>query len=232
MDEYENTKEYLDLQDKYCDWLIKNGTLRESNNFEYKEVAYIGPKDMHLAQLLIRSGPEHRKFLRQIFVSVDITAPLYWWKEADTYKVGTVANSTSTMHKLASYPITEECFEMGDYNGDLKPYEGNPICLDTTVKTIWNNLIINCENLRRCYNETKDIRYWKELVRLLPESWLQTRTITMNYENLLAICSKGQRRNHKLIEWREDFINWARTLPYASQLIFIDEQTSQDFTLS
>ena len=232
MDEYENTKEYLDLQDKYCDWLIKNGTLRESNNFEYKEVAYIGPKDMHLAQLLIRSGPEHRKFLRQIFVSVDITAPLYWWKEADTYKVGTVANSTSTMHKLASYPITEECFEMGDYNGDLKPYEGNPICLDTTVKTIWNNLIIDCENLRRCYNEIKDIRYWKELVRLLPESWLQTRTITMNYENLLAICSKGQRRNHKLIEWREDFINWARTLPYASQLIFIDEQTSQDFTLS
>lgn len=232
LDEYENTKEYLDLQDKYCDWLIKNGTLRESNNFEYKEVAYIGPKDMHLAQLLIRSGPEHRKFLRQIFVSVDITAPLYWWKEADTYKVGTVANSTSTMHKLASYPITEECFEMGDYNGDLKPYEGNPICLDTTVKTIWNNLIIDCENLRRCYNETKDIRYWKELVRLLPESWLQTRTITMNYENLLAICSKGQRRNHKLIEWREDFINWARTLPYASQLIFIDEQTSQDFTLS
>ena len=162
---------------------------------------------------------------------MDITAPLYWWKEADTYKVGTVANSTSTMHKLASYPITEECFEMGDYNGDLKPYEGNPICLDTTVKTIWNNLIIDCENLRRCYNETKDIRYWKELVRLLPESWLQTRTITMNYENLLAICSKGQRRNHKLIEWREDFINWARTLPYANQLIFIDEQTSQDFNI-
>ena len=228
----EEHKKFVELQDEYLNWLITNGILKESKDHDYKEVAYIGPKDMHLAQLLIRSGPEHRKFLRQIFVSVDITAPLYWWKEADTYKVGTVANSTSTMHKLASYPITEECFEMGDYNGDLKPYEGNPICLDTTVKTIWNNLIIDCENLRRCYNETKDIRYWKELVRLLPESWLQTRTITMNYENLLAICSKGQRRNHKLVEWREDFINWARTLPYASQLIFIDEQTSQDFTLS
>lgn len=233
----EEHKKFVELQDEYLNWLITNGILKESKDKEskdhdYKEVAYIGPKDMHLAQLLIRSGPEHRKFLRQIFVSVDITAPLYWWKEADTYKVGTVANSTSTMHKLASYPITEECFEMGDYNGDLKPYEGNPICLDATVKTIWNNLIIDCENLRRCYNETKDIRYWKELVRLLPESWLQTRTITMNYENLLAICSKGQRRNHKLIEWREDFINWARTLPYANQLIFIDEQTSQDFTLS
>ena len=78
LDEYENTKEYLDLQDKYCDWLITNGTLKESKRYDYKESAYIGPKDMHLAQLLIRSGPEHRKFLRQIFVSVDITAPLYW----------------------------------------------------------------------------------------------------------------------------------------------------------
>lgn len=233
LDEYENTKEYLDLQDKYCDWLIKNGTLRESNSFEYKEVAYIGPKDMHLAQLLIRSGPEHRKFLRQISVSVDITAPLYWWKEFDTYKVGTVANSTSTMHKLASYPITDQCFEMGDFAADLKPYEDAAIGpKDLTMKTVWENLLIDCEHLRQEYNETKDIRYWKELVRILPNGWLQTRTITMNYENLLAICSKGQRRNHKLIEWREDFINWARTLPYASQLIFIDEQTSQDFTLS
>ena len=233
LDEYENTKEYLDLQDKYCDWLIKNGTLKESDNFDYKEVAYIGPKDMHLAQLLIRSGPEHRKFLRQIFVSVDITAPMYWWSEFDTYKVGTVANSTSKMHKLASYPITDQCFEMGDFVADLKPYEDAAIGpKNLTIKTIWENLLIDCEHLRQEYNETKDIRYWKELLRILPNSWLQTRTVTMNYENLLAICSKGQRRNHKLIEWREDFINWARTLPYASQLIFIDEQTSQDFTLS
>lgn len=153
-------------------------------------------------------------------------------KEFDTYKVGTVANSTSTMHKLAEYPITRECFEMDDYVGDLKPYEGNPLCPDTTIDNIWDNLLIDCENLRRCYNETKDIRYWKELVRLLPEGWLQTRTVTMNYENLLAICSKGQRRFHKLTEWRESFINWARTLPYANQFIFIDEQTSQDFSLN
>lgn len=229
----EEHKKFVELQDEYLNWLITNGILKESKDHDYKEVAYIGPKDMHLAQLLIRSGPEHRKFLRQIFVSVDITAPLYWWKEADTYKVGTVANSTSTMHKLASYPITEECFEMGDFAADLKPYEDAAIGpKDLTMKTVWENLLIDCEHLRQEYNETKDIRYWKELVRILPNSWLQTRTITMNYENLLAICSKGQRRNHKLIEWREDFINWARTLPYASQLIFIDEQTSQDFTLS
>ena len=233
LDEYENTKEYLDLQDKYCDWLITNGILKESKNYDYKEVAYIGPKDMHLAQLLIRSGPEHRKFLRQIFVSVDITAPLYWWKEFDTYKVGTVANSTSTMHKLASYPITDQCFEMGDFAADLKPYEDAAIGpKDLTMKTVWENLLIDCEHLRQEYNETKDIRYWKELVRILPNGWLQTRTVTMNYENLLAICSKGQRRNHKLTEWRNDFISWARTLPYANQLIFIDEQASQDFSLS
>ncbi len=153
-------------------------------------------------------------------------------KEFDTYKVGTVANSTSTMHKLAEYPISKECFEMGDYNADLKPYEGNPLCPDVTVNNIWDNLIIDCENLRRCFNETKDVRYWKELVRILPNGWLQTRTITMNYENLLAICSKGQRRFHKLVEWRENFINWARTLPYANQFIFIDEQASQDFSLN
>ena len=216
-DKYEDTKEYLDLQDKYCDWLITNGTLKESKNYDYKEVAYIGPKDMHLAQLLIRSGPEHRKFLRQIFVSVDITAPMYWWSEFDTYKVGTVANSTSKMHKLASYPITDQCFEMGDFTADLKPYKDAAIGpKDLTIKTVWENLLIDCEHLRQEYNETKDIHYWKELLRILPNSWLQTRTVTMNYENLLAICSKGQRRNHKLIEWREDFINWARTLPYAN----------------
>ena len=224
LDEY--TKEYLDLQDKYCDWLITNGILKESKNYDYKEVAYIGPKDMHLAQLLIRSGPEHRKFLRQIFVSVDITAPLYFWKEFDTYKVGTVANSTSTMHKLAEYPITAECFEMGDYDGSLNVYENG------TVDTVWKDMINACETLRQRYNETKDVRYWKELVRILPNGWLQTRTVTMNYENLLSICSKGQRRFHKLSEWRNDFINWARKLPYANQHIFIDEQASKDFSLN
>lgn len=154
-------------------------------------------------------------------------------KEFDTYKVGTVANSTSTMHKLAAYPITDQCFEMGDFAADLKPYEDAAIGpKDLTMKTVWDNLLIDCEHLRQEYNETKDIRYWKELVRILPNGWLQTRTVTMNYENLLAICSKSQRRNHKLVEWRESFIEWARTLPYANQFIFIDEQPNQDFSLN
>lgn len=180
----------------------------------------IGKNDLELMQKLIKTGSEHRKFMRQIFVSVDITAPLYWWKEFDTYKVGTVANSTSTMHKLASTPITMDCFEMDDFED----------CKDDSnvyVSAIWAEGITRLEKLRQKYNETKDKRYWKELIRLLPESWLQKRTVTMNYENLLAMCSKGQRRFHKLTEWSKSFIDWARSLPYAQELIFLDEKCEQ-----
>ncbi len=173
----------------------------------------IGTNDMKLAQQLIRAGSEHRKFLRQITVSVDITAPLYWWKEYDTYKVGTTANSTSTMHKLTSSEITMDCFEMGDYR-DIK------VIGAATTNTMWNSLILYMEMLRRKYIETKDIHYWKELIRVLPESWIQTRTITMNYENLYSIIR--HRRNHKLTEWSDSFIIWCKTLPYADELLFLD----------
>ena len=187
---------------------------------EVVDCCKIGENDLKLAQSLIRAGSEHRKFMRQIFVCVDITAPLYWWKEFDTYKVGTVANSTSTMHKLASTPITIDCFEMNDFE------EVEMDCISQYVETtsdFWDYVINACEYLRQKYNETKDKRYWKELIRLLPDSWLQRRTVTMNYENLLVMCSKGQRRNHKLTEWSKSFIDWARSLPYAQQLVFIDE---------
>ena len=189
------------------------------NNEVGLESYVIGEKDLELMQTLIKSGSEHRKFMRQIFVSVDITAPLYWWKEFDTYKVGTVSNSTSTMHKLASTPITMNCFEMDDFADSNE--ESNDYNLYT--KSMWSKMIDHLEALRKEFNETKDKRYWKELIRLLPESWLQKRTVTMDYENLLAMCSKGQRRFHKLTEWSESFIGWARTLPYAQELIFIDE---------
>ena len=194
----------------------------ENNNF--REVAKIGKNDLELMHKLIKAGSEHRKFLRQIFVSVDITAPLYWWKEFDTYKVGTVANSTSTMHKLASTPITLDCFEMDDsVHCDID----NCCQYTDSIGSFWVCLIGVCEELRQKYNETKDTRYWKELIRLLPESWLQKRTVTMNYENLLAMCSKGQRRFHKLSEWSKSFIDWARSLPYAQELIFLDEKCEQ-----
>lgn len=176
----------------------------------------IGEKDIELAQRLIKAGPEHRKFLRQIFVSVDITAPLFWWKEADTYKVATVANSTSTMHKLSSTPITLECFEIDDFEENLEYFQGN------TTGMLADFIIEQLEFLRQKYNETKDIRYWKELIRWLPEGWLQKRTWTANYETIRAICSKGQRRNHKLTEWSKSFINWAWSLPYAKEFIFDD----------
>ena len=173
----------------------------------------IGSNDLQLAQTLIRAGSEHRKFLRQIFVAVDITAPLYFFKELDTYKVGTVANSTSTMHKLASTPITIDCFEMDDFED----------CKDDSnvyVSAIWVESITRLEKLRQTYNETKDKRYWKELIRLLPESWLQKRTITMNYENILNMYR--QRKNHKLTEWSKSFCYWVKTLPYAEELICLE----------
>jgi len=229
----EYTKEGYNLQEQYCEKLIKNGVLKLNNNNEVAEVAFIGPNDMKLAQTLIKAGPEHRKFLRQIFVSVDITAPMYFWSELDTYKVATVANSTSKMHKLAVTPITLDCFETDDMHSDLiyysiPEYAGGPA--ENDINMFSELLIEQLEFLRQKYLETKDKRYWKELVRWLPESWLQTRTWTANYETIRAICSPGQRRNHKLNEWsgqddpsKMNFIKWARELPYAQYLIFDDE---------
>ena len=171
----------------------------------------IGKNDLELMQKLIKAGSEHRKFLRQIFVAVDITAPLYFFKELDTYKVGTVANSTSTMHKLASTPITIDCFEMGDFT---------PLIDNFKIDLSWQTIMTYLEQLRQRYNETKDKRYWKELIRLLPESWLQKRTITMNYENILNMYR--QRKNHKLTEWSKSFCDWVKTLPYAEELICLE----------
>ena len=217
----------------YCGFTSDNPFVNVSENANYyhtcvdteNSINYLfvlGENDLKLAQSLIKAGSVHRKFMRQIFVSVDITAPLYWWKEFDTYKVGTVSNSTSTMHKLASTPITESCFEMDDFvNIDV----GN-----TDAKSNWDKQIAYIEELRVKYNETKDKRYWKELIRTLPDSWLQTRTVTMNYEVLYAICQKDCRRNHKLNEWsgiddktKTNFITWCKCLPFADELLFISK---------
>lgn len=186
---------------------IDEGCLKGEEVDEIGNVFVIGKNDLELAQKLIKAGSEHRKFMRQIFVATDITAPLYWWKEFDTYKVGTVSNSTSTMHKLASTLITMDCFEMDDFVDDN---------LNLPFISTWNTLISNLNFLRLQYNETKDKRYWKELIRLLPESWLQTRTVTMNYENLLNMYR--HRKNHKLSEWHK-FCEWIESLPYAKELI-------------
>lgn len=220
------TDEGCNLAEEYADKLIKNGVLRLKDNDDVADLAFIGPQDMKLAQTLIKAGPEHRKFLRQIFVSVDITAPLYWFKELDTYKVATVANSTSTMHKLTSKPIILENFEIDDFNPEIVYYEIPDAQND--IGMFADFMIEQLEFLRQKYLETKDKRYWKELVRWLPESWLQTRTWSANYEVVRSICQ--QRRNHKLNEWsgqddpsKDNFIKWCRSLPYAQYLIFDDE---------
>lgn len=206
----------------------------DESNFDNYGGYLIGPNDMKLAQTLIKGGSEHRKFLRQIFVSVDITAPQVWWSEFDTYKVGTVANSTSKMHKIQSKPITLDCFEIDNFNSNLTLYNREPYNENYTVGDFSEEIIEKLETLRKLYLETKDKKYWYELIRWLPESWLQTRTVTMNYENLLAMCSSGQRRFHKLNWWSgiddpflTNFIQWARTLPYAQQFIFIDETITE-----
>ena len=213
------------VNEDHINWLMDNGILKYDDGID--EYAFIGPKDMKLAKALIAGGSEHRKFLRQIMVTVDITAPLYWWKEFDTYKVGTVANSTSTMHKLTSKPITLDCFEIDDYDPHdldipLDGMDGVPVEVSALVQVILDG----CENLRKKYLETNDKRYWKELVRWLPEGWLQTRTVTMNYENLLSMVH--QREHHKLTEWSgtgyelvtPTFIKFAQNLPYSSDFIF------------
>ena len=224
----EFTDEGSNLAEEYASKLIKNGLLRLSEIDNVADVAFIGPNDMKLAQTLIKAGPEHRKFLRQIFVSVDITAPIYWWKEMDTYKIGTTANSTSTMHKLTSKPITLDCFEIDDFDSNLVYFENDAMDAENTAGMLADLLVEQLEMLRQKYIETKDKQVWKELVRWLPESWLQTRTWTANYEIIRAIVH--QRKNHKLNEWsgandpsKNNFIKWARELPYAQYLIFDDE---------
>lgn len=185
-------------------------------------VDIIGENDMKLVQALIKAGNEHRKFMRQIFISVDITAPLYWWKEMDQYRIGVTTNSTSTMHRLTSSPITLDCFETDDYNRDLSLAD-NPKDDDgiDSISTFEEDIVYVLENIRQKYLETKDKRYWKELIRWLPESWLQKRTITMNYENVRNMYF--QRRNHKLTEWSESFIKWVESLPYAKELIMCED---------
>ncbi len=163
----------------------------------------IGPKDMELAQRLIVAGPEHCKFLRQIFTTMDISAPRYWWSEMDTYKVGTAANSQSSMHKIR--PLTK-----ADFEADVMT---NP-----TIEKHWEETIALLNELASQYHETKDIKYLREYKRLLPESFLQTRTWSANYAILRNIIH--QRHNHRLTEWTYGFIPMLKLFPYADELLF------------
>lgn len=191
---------------------------RLDQDSEVGVVKVIGEKDLDLLKRLINAddkiGQPNSKFLRMIHAQVCTTAPLYWWKEMDTYKVGTTANSTSTMHRIANYPITMDCFEMDDFDNYVTVTNNN--FDQDCINFIWGDVIRICEELRQKYNETKDKRYWKELIRLLPESWLQTRMFDCDYATLRNIYC--WRKNHKLTEWNS-FCKWVESLPYAEDLI-------------
>ena len=206
---------------EYMRWLTTEGILEECATDDAYNVAFLGPKDYTLARQLIRAGNEHAKFMRQIFVSVDITAPLYWWKEFDTYKVGTVANSTSTMHKLSATPITREVFEFDDNINDIIVNQGKSINgeWELVFGDYVDDIVDMCENLRLKFNETADSAYWRALIQILPNAYLQTRTVTMSYANLRNIYF--QRKNHKLKEWHQFCEEWIPTLPYAKDLILL-----------
>lgn len=166
----------------------------------------LGKNDLDLAKRLCRAGSDHRKFIRQIMVSMDVTAPIYWWKEFDTYKVGTVANSTSTMHKIHSRE-----FSMEDFSTDH---------MTEATKAHMEQLIVWLEELRGKFLETKDKAYWYDMIQLLPSGYNQMRTVTLNYEVLLNIFYA--RRNHKLEEWHT-FCHWIEELPYARELIIQED---------
>ena len=181
-------------------WARMDSYYDEDGNF------ILGENDLGLAQKLRKAGSDHRKYVRQIFVSVDITAPLYWWKEFDTYKVATVANSTSTMHKIHAKP-----FDIDDFSHDhMTP--------DTLA--FMQTVVDELEKIRQKYmTEGKNKEDWYDMIQLLPSSYNQMRTVTMNYETLINIFFA--RRYHKLQEWHT-FCDWIKTLPYAEEIITVE----------
>ena len=180
-------------------WAKSDSFFDENGNY------ILGENDLSLAVRLRQAGSDHRKFMRQIFVTMDITAPLYWWKEFDTYKVGTVANSTSTMHKITSMP-----FDISHFSTDK---------MDKETVEFMQGVVEYLEKLRLRFLETKDKNIWYDIIQLLPSSYNQMRTCTMNYENLVNIYHS--RKNHKLDEWHT-LCDHIKTLPYAKELIICE----------
>lgn len=224
-----NPKNSWEKSDSGWDWVEEPSHVDPDDPGMYFK---IGDNDMKLMQALRKSGSDHRKFLRMITVYVDITAPLYWWKEFDTYKVGTVANSCSTMHKIADKEFTLDDFSHEHLIDEYwekdcgGAWESDWLdALTTTIKYL--------NYARRRYLEAKVKpmkeeskraenmkKYWWQMIQLLPSSYNQRRTAMLNYEVLNNICRTGRRLDHKLDEWRVGFMDWARGLPYANELIF------------
>jgi len=184
---------------------------RGDSDYDEDDVFVMGENDLKLATTLCKSGSDHRKFIRQIIVSLDIDAPLYWWKEFDTYKVGTVANSCSTMHKIHSKKFT-----LDDFSCD----QMTPESLEQ-----FRILVDYLESVRKKYRDTKEKKYWYDLIQLLPSSYNQLRTVTLNYEVLRNMYHA--RKNHKLNEWHI-LCDAIRALPYARELILGEEAAEEE----
>lgn len=179
-----------------------NSWARSDSSYDADGNYILGENDLGLAKRLCKAGSDHRKFVRMIMVCMDVTAPIYWWKEYDTYKVGTVANSTSTMHKIHSKPFSLEDFSTDHMTEDALVH--------------FQDYISYLEEVRLKYMEAKDKRYWYDMIQLLPSSYNQMRTCTLNYETLMNIYHS--RKDHKLEEWHT-FCRWIESLPYADELI-------------
>lgn len=177
-----------------------NSWSKGDTSFDTCDGLTVGDNDLSLARMLRQAGMDHRKFLRQIFVSVDITAPLYWWKQFDTYKIGTTANSCSTMHKIHSKEFTLDDFSISDLNVHISK--------ETWLINYIKQTITYLNSLRYDYYKTDDKKYWQAMIELLPSSYNQKRTVTMTYENILNMYHA--RKNHKLSEWHE-LCNWAES---------------------
>ena len=184
-----------------------NSWARMDSYYNEKGDFVLGENDLSLAVRLAKAGSDHRKYLRQIMVSMDITAPLYWWKEFDTYKVGTVANSTSTMHKIHAKEFSREDFSIEKLTG--RSVEA----MDALIEVL--------EEEREKFLETKDKAHWLNMIQLLPTSYNQMRTVTLNYEVLINIYYA--RRAHKLSEWHT-LCDEIKKLPYADKLILIKDE--------
>lgn len=183
-----------------------NSWEKSDSFYDNNENYILGDNDLKLASKLCKAGSDHRKFMRQIIVSTDISAPLYWWKEFDTYKVGTVANSTSTMHKIHSKPLDMSDFSHDEMSSDAIEF----------LRTIVD--FLEMKRLNYVSNQLKID--WNDIIHLLPSSYNQTRTCTLNYEVLLNIYHS--RLHHKLSEWHK-LCNWIEELPYAKYLITMRE---------
>ena len=223
MNSWDKSDSYPAVDCKKCGKVEREGVCRkEDRDCTGFECYAVGEKDMKLAKRLIKAGSPDRKFMRMIHVQADVTAPLYWWKEYDTYKVGTVANSCSTMHTIHKKEFTIDDFSHEHLS------ERSMSFLQNLIEEINRNRILYVKGFKGVPGDNDydvkpfDKAYWWQMIQLLPSSFNQMRTIDLDYETLYSIYH--QRRNHKLDEWVE-FCKWIETLPYMKEFLELDEQS-------